>query len=124
MAFTAALDPAPSLATAVLDAAEAAVALRARVGTVYLLHFDRRYRHAGHYTGWSANLELRLEEHAAGYGARLLAVLRDAGIGWRLARTWAGTRNTERALKRQGGAARRCPLCGIRPRPANPGGDQ
>jgi hypothetical protein len=38
-----------TLATAALDAARAAAD-----GTVYLLHFDRPYRHAGHYTGRSA----------------------------------------------------------------------
>lgn len=91
-------------------------------GTVYLLHFDRPYGHAGHYTGWTTNLTVRLAEHANGHGARLLAVARSAGIGWKLARTWTGTRAVERALKRQGGASRRCPLCGIHPR--NPGGDQ
>jgi predicted GIY-YIG superfamily endonuclease len=90
-------------------------------GTVYLLHFDRPYAHAAHYTGWTADLPSRLADHAAGRGARLLAVINAAGIGWRLARTWPGTRHTERALKRQGGASRRCPLCGIHPRNPNGG---
>jgi predicted GIY-YIG superfamily endonuclease len=90
-------------------------------GVVYLLHFDRPYAHAGHYTGWTADLHQRLAEHANGRGARLLAVTRAAGIGWQLARTWPGTRHTERALKRQGGASRRCPLCGIHPRTRNGG---
>ena len=85
-------------------------------GTVYLLHFDRPYAHAGHYTGWTTDLTARLAEHAAGHGARLPAVVRSAGIGWRLARTWTGGRAVERALKRQGGASRRCPLCGVTPR--------
>jgi predicted GIY-YIG superfamily endonuclease len=88
-------------------------------GTVYLLHFERRYRHAAHYTGWTTNLTTRLAEHAAGHGARLLAVIRTAGIGFTLARTWPGTRSRERALKRQGGATRRCPICGITPRPTS-----
>lgn len=83
---------------------------------VYLIHFQRRYRHAGHYSGWTSDLPARLAEHAAGRGARLLAVIAEAGIGWQLARTWPGDRSRERALKRQGGASRRCPLCGIRPR--------
>jgi predicted GIY-YIG superfamily endonuclease len=90
-------------------------------GVVYLLHFDRPYAHAAHYTGWTAHLPARLAEHAAGRGARLLAVTRAAGIGWQLARTWPGTRATERALKRQGGASRRCPRCGIHPRTQNGG---
>jgi predicted GIY-YIG superfamily endonuclease len=85
-------------------------------GTIYLLHFDRPYRHAAHYCGFTTNLTARLAEHAAGRGARLLAVIAREGIGWRLARTWHGTRGRERALKNQGGAARRCSICGIRPR--------
>ncbi len=86
---------------------------RPATGTVYLLHFDRPYAHAAHYTGWATDLDARLADHSAGRGARLLAVIQAAGIGWTLARTWpATTRTRERALKRQGGASRRCPLCG------------
>lgn len=90
-------------------------------GVIYLLHFQRRYRHAGHYTGWAANLAHRLAEHEAGRGARLLAVVKAAGITWTLARTWTGTRNDERQLKRQGGASRRCPVCGVTPHKDQPG---
>ncbi|MEU4225991.1 hypothetical protein AB0F17_16980 [Nonomuraea sp. NPDC026600] len=86
-------------------------------GTVYLLHFARPYKHARHYIGWTSDLDARLAEHQAGHGARLLAVVKAAGITWTLARTWDGTRNRERSLKRQGGARRCCPMCGVRPRP-------
>jgi hypothetical protein len=65
---------------------------------------------------WTADLAARLALHEQGQGARLLAVARAAGIGWTLARTWPGSRARERQLKRQGGASRRCPLCGVRPR--------
>jgi predicted GIY-YIG superfamily endonuclease len=92
-------------------------------GTIYLLHFDHPYQHAAHYCGFTTNLDQRLAEHAAGCGARLLAVIVHAGIGWRLARTWTGTRNRERALKEQGGGARRCPICGVQPRRTR-GGDR
>ena len=94
-------------------------------GTVYLLHFDRLYVPypgaplrdcAGHYVGWAKNVKRRLAEHAAGHGARLLAVVREAGIGWQLARMWPGGRERERQIKRQGGHARKCPLCGVTPR--------
>ncbi|WP_306359512.1 hypothetical protein [Nocardia sp. CC227C] len=85
-------------------------------GTVYLLHFDRPYGHAKHYTGWTTDLESRLADHRSGNGARLMAVIREAGIGFSLARTWTGTRSRERQLKREGGAARRCPMCGVTPR--------
>ncbi len=81
-------------------------------GVVYLVHFSEPYRHARHYTGWTGGeLEARLAEHKAGRGARLLQVVAQAGIGWTLARTWEGTRQRERQLKRQGGASRRCPIC-------------
>lgn len=86
-----------------------------RVGTIYLLHFEQPYQHARHYLGWAEQLDARLADHAAGRGARLLAVVQSAGITWRLARTWEGTRARERALKRMGGLSRRCPLCGVRP---------
>jgi predicted GIY-YIG superfamily endonuclease len=118
--------PTTNLATACLEAARAAAELTTlgvpvgRLGMVYLLHFDRPYQHAAHYTGWTMHLERRLGEHAVGRGARLLEVVKDAGIGWQLARIWPGTRATERALKRQGGASRRCPLCGIHPRTYRP----
>ena len=88
-------------------------------GTVYLLHFDRPYKHARHYTGWtgsSGSLTPRLARHARGDGARLLAVAYAAGVRWELARTWPGPRARERQLKRQGGASRHCPMCGVRPR--------
>jgi predicted GIY-YIG superfamily endonuclease len=87
-----------------------------RTGTVYLLHFDQPYRHARHYVGWALNVKRRLAEHEAGRGARLLAVVRAAGIGWQLARMWPGSRARERQIKRQGGHARHCPLCGVKPR--------
>jgi predicted GIY-YIG superfamily endonuclease len=90
---------------------------------IYLLHFDEPYRHARHYLGFTPDHRLaeRLAEHAAGRGARLTQVVAAAGIGWRLARTWPGGRARERQLKRQGGASRCCPLCGIQPRtPAAP----
>jgi len=71
--------------------------------------------------GWSANLPIRLAEHAAGHGARLTEVVATTGIGWTLARTWPNvTRAKERTLKNQGGGARRCPLCGIKPRLCQP----
>lgn len=85
-------------------------------GTVYLLHFDQPYRHARHYCGWTSDLTARLAAHADGRGARLIAVITEAGIGFKLARTWDGGRTRERQIKRQGGLSRCCPMCGVRPR--------
>jgi predicted GIY-YIG superfamily endonuclease len=96
--------------------------------TVYLLHFDapvgppgNRRNQAWHYTGSTRrSVTKRLAEHAAGKGARLLAVALASGVSWQLARTWEGGRDRERQIKRQGGASRRCPLCGVHPRPCPP----
>lgn len=83
-----------------------------KLGTIYLLHFDKPYRHASHYLGWAKDLEKRLGQHASGSGARLMAVLKEHGIGWTLARTWDDVdRNYERRLKIQGGHSRKCPIC-------------
>ena len=43
-------------------------------GIVYLLHFERSYRHARHYIGFTQNLEQRLAEHRAGRGSPLLPI--------------------------------------------------
>jgi len=68
-------------------------------GIVYLLHFSQPYKHARHYTGWASDLKARLAEHEQGQGARLLQVIKAAGISWTLARTWPGDRKRERELK-------------------------
>ena len=78
---------------------------------VYLIHFNTRYKHAGHYLGSTCDPEARLALHAAGRGARLLHVVQAAGITWRLARTWPGGKAKERQLKKQLGASRYCPIC-------------
>lgn len=98
-------------------------------GTVYLLHLLEPYvpypdappwSCAQHYTGWAGGgvrgLARRLDEHGGPHGSPLLAAARAAGITWVLAWTWPGTRELERKLKRQGGARRHCPLCGVTPR--------
>jgi predicted GIY-YIG superfamily endonuclease len=81
-------------------------------GTVYLLCFDRPYRHAGHYLGWTQDLDERLDRHSSGGGAVLLAAAHAAGITWICVRTWPDvTRRVERWLKNKGSAKRICPRC-------------
>src|SRR6266516_4633742 len=82
-------------------------------GTIYLIHFSTPYRHAAH---WTEDLESRLADHQAGRGSRLMAVIKAAGIDWKLTRTWKGDRYCERQLKEQGSSKRRCPECGVKPR--------
>ena len=80
-----------------------------------MLHFDQPYKHARHYVGWTADLLDRLDPHANGHGARLVAVIWHAGIGFTLIRICEGTRRPERAIKNDGGAVRYCPACTPRP---------
>ena len=79
--------------------------------TVYLLHFQKPYKHARHYLGFTDDLEQRLAAHRAGNGARLVEVITQAGIEFKLARTWNGGRDLERRLKKWHGGNRLCPLC-------------
>jgi len=69
------------------------------LGTVYLIHLDQRYKHAGHSQHWTRDLTARIAEHLRGQGARLMEVIKDAGITWQVSRTWEGDRNLERAIK-------------------------
>jgi predicted GIY-YIG superfamily endonuclease len=87
----------------------------------YLIHFDQRYAHAGHYLGSTHDLDARLAEHRAGRGARLMEVVTGAGIGWHVTRTWPGGRDRERALKDQHQGPRLCPECTPTPRPVKTG---
>jgi len=113
-----------------ITAGRTGVPARPARGLVYLLHFAQvyvpypgapAYSCAGHYTGFAAGgpqeLRRRLAQHGTAAGARLMLAVAKAGIAWELARTWPGDRALERRLKVQGGAARRCPLCGVTPRP-------
>jgi predicted GIY-YIG superfamily endonuclease len=85
-------------------------------GIIYMLHFSQPYKHARHYVGWTQDLLDRLDTHAKGHGARLVAVITHAGIGFTLVRICEGTRRTERAIKNAGGAVRYCPACTTHPR--------
>lgn len=85
---------------------------------VYLLHFDRPYKHAKHYAGYADDdrLHERIDEHynatpGDGKRHRLMQVVRAAGISFSLARVWPGrNRQHERTLK-QRGLSRACPIC-------------
>jgi hypothetical protein len=50
------------------------------VGSVYLVHFARRYHGAQHYMGFSTNIPERVKAHRAGRGAPLLAAVSRHGI--------------------------------------------
>ncbi len=81
---------------------------------VYLIHFDRPYQHARHYLGTTNDLSHRLRQHASGCkygGARLMEVIVQAGISWRVACTWVGGRELEKQLKGRHNGCLLCPIC-------------
>lgn len=85
------------------------------VGTIYLIHFDRPFKHARHYLGWTRtyNIEARLGHHLKGSGSRLMRAVSLAGIGWTVSRTWTGTRSDERRLHNRKKSPDLCPMCVI-----------
>ncbi len=93
------------------------------MGYVYLLHFDEPIapgRHTTqHYIGHAADLARRIQAHRRGrYNgggngcAKLCAVARERGIGFRVARLWRGEYELERRLKGMKAGRRLCPVCG------------
>lgn len=78
----------------------------------YLLHFEPRYKHAGHYIGYSEHLKKRVEHHRNGTGANLTKYASRAGSELIVARVWKkASRETERALKKSKHHSRLCPIC-------------
>lgn len=81
------------------------------MGLVYLLHFDKPYKHARHYWGWAQKVEARNSHHKDGTGANLMAYVAAAGISWEVAMVIPGDKYKERQMKNRGGARRLCPIC-------------
>lgn len=80
---------------------------------VYLIHFEKKYKHSQHYLGFvEGDLEQRLKRHRSGTGAKLLKVITDAGINWSVVRVWEDADRTfERKLKNRKNTPYLCPLC-------------
>jgi predicted GIY-YIG superfamily endonuclease len=89
-------------------------AMATETGTVYLICFNRQYKHARHYIGFTTNLDKRITDHLCGQGARLIEVITNAGIEWKVTRTWQADRNFERYLKNRKEGPRLCPICNKR----------
>ena len=90
-----------------------------KIGTTYLLCFDKPIGHSRHYLGWTSDLERRLDSHRNGPRERCVLTyeLRRRGIGFKLARVWENvTIDHEKKLKRQRNSPRLCPICQERSR--------
>jgi predicted GIY-YIG superfamily endonuclease len=81
-------------------------------GTVYLICFARRFKHARHYLGFAVSVKKRLWHHRNGTGAKLLRAVAQAGITFDCVRIWSDAdRHFERRLKQQKNSPRLCPHC-------------
>lgn len=71
---------------------------------VYLLHFNPRFHHAGHYLGYADDIGRRVYEHEAGQsGAKLVTAAVASGVSLHLVRLWPDADRTfERHLKGRG----------------------
>lgn len=84
-------------------------------GSVYLIHFERPYKHATHYLGFTeGNAFERLLTHKLGRGARLLEVLNQQRISYDISRIWHNKDRTfERTLKCWKKSRQLCPCCNL-----------
>lgn len=78
---------------------------------IYVIHFDTKFHHAQHYVGFSDDPAARQIDHRRGRGAKLLLVVKKAGISFRVVRIIEGDMNMERKIKRQNNSRRLCPVC-------------
>jgi predicted GIY-YIG superfamily endonuclease len=82
------------------------------IGSVYLVHFARRYKGAQHYLGFSTDIPARVKAHRAGRGAPLLGAVSKRGIPWWPVRTWKKKDGYfEQHLKRGYALKDLCPVC-------------
>lgn len=84
-------------------------------GWIYLVHFERPYRHAQHYVGWTRELRQRFYRHTSDAplrrGSALMRAVVAAGIGFKVVAVWSGTRTDERQIHQHRNNKRRCPVC-------------
>ena len=77
----------------------------------YLIHFDKPYKHARHYLGATWNLEARIRAHKQGQGSPLIKAVNEAGITWKVVRTWGSGFRVEKRGKTLQNNCYLCPIC-------------
>lgn len=77
---------------------------------LYVIHFEYPYKHARHYLGSTYNLDARVARHEAGNGARLMQVVKENNIPYRVHVIGVGDKYEEHRLKSHS-SSRYCPEC-------------
>jgi len=84
---------------------------------LYVIHFDKPYKHAKHYTGICINVDKRMKQHAMGTRSRLMRVLKENDIGFQYAvineyPTFSEAHAEEHRLKHKVKQPKKyCPFC-------------
>lgn len=83
---------------------------------IYLVHFEKPLKHAKHYIGFTdGTLRARFARHRSlarvRRGSALMRAVMEAGIAFKVVRTWPGDRDKERRIKVNGHSSKRCPVC-------------
>ena len=82
------------------------------IGTVYLVHFSRKFHGKKHYLGFSTNVAERMKAHKAGRGTPLLGAAAKRGVNFRVVRQWHKKDGYfEQSLKRSHELKELCPVC-------------
>lgn len=81
---------------------------------VYLIHFNKKFKHAKHYIGFckDGRLKERMFHHKNGTGSKLMKAVSKAKINWKVVRVWDNEDgNFERKLKNMKNSKKLCPIC-------------
>ena len=84
---------------------------------LYVIHFDKPYKHAKHYTGIAIDVDKRIKEHKGGYGSKLMAVITKNNIGFKCNiigeyPTYSIAKAEEKRLKTKVKQPKKyCPIC-------------
>src|SRR5258706_14086215 len=82
-----------------------------KLAHVYLIHFEQKYHHAGHYLGYSKHLWFRIITHRSNTGAKLLRAVNQVGIEWTAVHTrTVDSQDLERKLKSLKNSPRLAPI--------------
>lgn len=84
-------------------------------GFVYVVHFERPYKHARHYLGWTRELKQRFYRHTSlapiRRGSALMRAVVAAGIAFKVVRVWPDRTRYDERRKHGNGHSQRCPVC-------------